>query len=92
MIAYGIVALLLALFYLWAGGLELVHRREGLPPRTGWGDTVPTPVVPRSGRSRSSARSVWCCPRSWAWRRRSPAVGFAVLQVLALAAAWPAPA
>ena len=40
-VVYGIVAVLLALFYLYAGGLKLVRRREQLAPMMRWVDTVP---------------------------------------------------
>jgi hypothetical protein len=38
---YWVVAALLALFYLYAGGLKLVRRREQLQPVMGWVDIVP---------------------------------------------------
>ncbi|WP_433362631.1 DoxX family protein [Actinoplanes sp. CA-142083] len=44
-IAYWIVAGLLALFYLYAGGLKIVRTREQLRPMMGWVDTVPMPLV-----------------------------------------------
>jgi hypothetical protein len=45
LIAYWIVAGLLALFYLYAGGRKLVESRERLAPMMGWVDTIPMPVV-----------------------------------------------
>jgi hypothetical protein len=44
-LAYWIVAGLLALFYLYAGGTKLVQSQEQLAPMMGWVDTVPMPVV-----------------------------------------------
>lgn len=40
-IAYWIVAGLLALFYVYAGGLKLLRSKEQLAPTMGWVDTVP---------------------------------------------------
>ena len=42
---YWIVAGLLALFYLYAGGLKVVRTQEQLRPMMGWVDTVPMPLV-----------------------------------------------
>ncbi|MFC1406300.1 MULTISPECIES: DoxX family protein [Streptacidiphilus] len=44
-VAYWIVAGLLALFYLYAGGLKLVRSREQLLPMMAWVDTAPMPAV-----------------------------------------------
>lgn len=44
-IAYWIVAGLLAVFFLYAGGKKLVQRKEQLEPMMGWVDTVPMPLV-----------------------------------------------
>jgi hypothetical protein len=44
-IAYWVVAALLALFYLYAGGTKVVQSREQLQPMMGWVDRVPMPVV-----------------------------------------------
>src|SRR5262245_61873735 len=44
-IAYWIVAGLLALFYLYAGGLKIFRTQEQLRPMMGWVDTVPMPLV-----------------------------------------------
>ena len=40
-VAYWVVAALLALFYLYAGGLKLVRTRKQLEPTMGWVDTIP---------------------------------------------------
>jgi DoxX-like family len=40
-IAYWIVAGLLALFYLYSGGIKVLQSREKLRPMMGWVDTVP---------------------------------------------------
>ncbi|MEV4475174.1 DoxX family protein [Nonomuraea sp. NPDC049504] len=44
-ISYTIVAVLLALFYLYAGGKKVVQSQERLQPMMGWVDTVPMPLV-----------------------------------------------
>jgi hypothetical protein len=40
-IAYWIVAGLLALFYLYAGGKKVAQSKERLAPMMGWVDTIP---------------------------------------------------
>ncbi|WP_406394392.1 DoxX family protein [Streptomyces sp. NBC_00887] len=44
-IAYWIVAGLLGVFYLYAGGKKVAQRKEQLAPMMGWVDTVPMPLV-----------------------------------------------
>ncbi|MFD4690564.1 DoxX family protein [Streptomyces sp. NBC_00683] len=44
-IAYWIVAGLLGVFYLYAGGKKVVQRKEQLEPMMGWVDTVPMRLV-----------------------------------------------
>ena len=44
-IAYWIVAAVLALFYLYAGGRKVAESRERLLPMMGWVDRVPMPLV-----------------------------------------------
>ena len=44
-IAYWIVAGLLALFYLYAGGIKVLQSREKLRPMMGWVDSVPMGFV-----------------------------------------------
>ncbi|MEV0151350.1 MULTISPECIES: DoxX family protein [unclassified Nonomuraea] len=44
-IVYWIVAALLAVFYLYAGGKKIVQSQERLQPMMGWVDTVPMPLV-----------------------------------------------
>lgn len=44
-IAYWIVAGLLAVFYLYAGGKKVVQSRQRLQPMMGWVDTVPMRAV-----------------------------------------------
>jgi hypothetical protein len=44
-IAYWIVAGLLALFYVYGGGIKVVRSKEQLQPMMGWVDTFPMPLV-----------------------------------------------
>ena len=44
-VAYWVVAGLLAVFYLYAGGMKIVQSREQLRPMMGWVDTVPMRLV-----------------------------------------------
>lgn len=44
-LAYWIVAGLLAVFYLYAGGKKAVQSKERLAPMMGWVDTVPMGLV-----------------------------------------------
>ena len=44
-VAYWVVTGLLALFYLYAGGIKIVQSRERLQPMMGWVDTEPMRLV-----------------------------------------------
>ncbi|MFF8830826.1 DoxX family protein [Streptomyces sp. NPDC015131] len=44
-VAYGILAGLLALFYLYAGGMKVVRSQEQLLPMMAWVDRTPLPLV-----------------------------------------------
>ncbi|MCX5008226.1 DoxX family protein [Streptomyces sp. NBC_00638] len=44
-VAYWIVAALLAVFYLYAGGKKVLQSQERLQPMMGWVDRVPVPLV-----------------------------------------------
>jgi hypothetical protein len=48
-LAYWIIAGLLALFYLYAGGKKVAQDQEQLRPMMGWVDTVPMPLVKTIG-------------------------------------------
>jgi hypothetical protein len=43
--AYWIIATLLAVFYLYAGGKKVVQSQEQLRPMMGWVDRIPMPLV-----------------------------------------------
>ncbi|WP_371596697.1 DoxX family protein [Streptomyces sp. NBC_00564] len=44
-VAYWIVAAMLALFYLYGGGIKVIRTREQLQPMMAWVDRTPMPVV-----------------------------------------------
>ena len=44
-IAYWVIAALLAVFYLYAGGKKVAQSREQLQPMMGWVDRFPMPLV-----------------------------------------------
>jgi hypothetical protein len=44
-VAYWIVAGILALFYLYGGGIKLIQTREQLLPMMAWVDKTPMPAV-----------------------------------------------
>ncbi|HUL25786.1 MAG TPA: DoxX family protein [Streptosporangiaceae bacterium] len=44
-VAYWIVAAVLALFYLYAGGIKVVRSKDQLRPMMGWVDSVPLRLV-----------------------------------------------
>jgi hypothetical protein len=44
-IAYWVLAVLLAVFYAYAGGRKVVESREALQPMMGWVDRTPMPLV-----------------------------------------------
>ena len=44
-LAYWIVAGLLALLYLFSGGIKVVRSRDQLRPMMGWVDSMPLPLV-----------------------------------------------
>lgn len=44
-VAYWIIASLLALFYLYAGGIKVVRSKDQLRPMMGWIDAVPLRLV-----------------------------------------------
>lgn len=44
-VAYWIVAALLALFYLYAGGIKVARSKDQLRPMMGWVDSVPLRLV-----------------------------------------------
>ena len=44
-VMYWLIAVLLAVFYAYAGGKKVLQTREQLEPMMGWVDTIPMPLV-----------------------------------------------
>lgn len=85
-IAYWIIASLLAVFYLFSGGVKVVRSKEQLAPMMGWVDTVPMPVVRMIGVLEVLGAVGLVLPPATGiapWLAVAAAVGFVVLQVLA---------
>ena len=87
-VVYWIVAGLLALFYLYAGGLKLVRSRQQLRPMMAWVDTVPMPVVRAIGLVEVLGAIGLVLPPLTGiapWLALVAAIGFVVLQIGAAA-------
>ena len=85
-VAYWIVAGLLAVFMLYAGGLKVSRGKEQLAPMMGWVDTVPMPVVRLIGVLEILGAVGLILPPLTGvadWLAVAAAVGFVILQVLA---------
>jgi hypothetical protein len=85
-IAYWIVAALLGLFYLFAGGKKIVQSQEQLAPMMAWVDTIPMPVVRLIGVVEILGVAGLILPPATGIvpvLAIAAAVGFAVLQILA---------
>lgn len=83
-----VVAALLALFYLYAGGLKLVRSREQLRPMMTWVDTVPMAGVRAIGTAEVLGAVGLVVPRLTGIAPvlgLAAALGFVVLQLLASA-------
>ncbi|MER7361703.1 DoxX family protein [Nonomuraea wenchangensis] len=87
-VAYWIVAGLLALFYLYAGGLKVVRSRERLRPMMAWVDDTPMPAVRAIGVIETLGAIGLILPpltRIAPWLALAAAIGFVVLQIGATA-------
>jgi DoxX-like family len=85
-IAYWIVAGLLALFYLYAGAKKVAQSKEQLAPMMAWVDTIPMPVVRLIGVVEILGAAGLILPPATGIAlvlAVAAAVGFVVLQVLA---------
>ncbi len=83
-LAYWIVAGLLALFYLYAGGKKVAQSREKLQPMMGWVDTVPMPAVRTIGVLEILGAAGLLLPPLTGiapWLAVAAAVGLALIQV-----------
>ena len=87
-VAYWVVAALLGLFNLYAGGTKVVQSKEQLEPMMNWVDTVPMPMVRAIGVIELLGVAGLILPPLTGvlpWLAVVAALGFAVLQVLATA-------
>ncbi|AXG77537.1 DoxX family protein [Streptomyces paludis] len=83
-VAYWIVAGLLALFYLYGGGVKVVQSRERLRPMMAWVDSTPMPAVRAIGVVEVlGALGLVLPPLTGVlpWLALAAAIGFVVLQV-----------
>ena len=86
-IAYWILAGLLALFFLYSGGVKVVRPVEKLRPMMGWVDAVPLPLVRVIGVLEVMAAIGLILPPLTGIARAlavAAAVGLAVLQLAAI--------
>lgn len=86
-IAYWIVAGLLALFYLYGGGVKVVRSRERLLPMMAWVDTTPMPAVRAIGTIEVLGAIGLVLPPltgTAPWLALAAAIGFVVLQLGAI--------
>ncbi|MGW5865216.1 DoxX family protein [Streptomyces sp. NPDC055239] len=85
-VAYWIVAGLLALFYLYGGGMKLVRSREELLPMMAWVDSTPMPAVRAIGLVEALGAIGLTLPPLTGiapWLALAAASGFVVLQIAA---------
>ena len=85
-IAYWIVAGLLAVFYLYGGGLKAIRTREQLQPMMQWADSMPMPAVRAIGVIEVLGAIGLILPPLTGiapWLALVAAIGFVVLQILA---------
>ncbi|RFU82727.1 DoxX family protein [Streptomyces triticagri] len=83
-VAYWIVAGLLGLFYLYAGGAKLVRSREQLLPMMAWVDSTPMPVVRALGTIEVLGAAGLVLPVLTGiapWLASAAAIGFVILQI-----------
>ncbi|GAB2727141.1 DoxX family protein [Kitasatospora kifunensis] len=82
--AYWIVAGLLALFYLYGGGVKVVRSREQLRPMMAWVDSTPMPAVRAIGTVEVLGAIGLLLPPLTGiapWLAPAAAIGFIVLQI-----------
>ncbi|WP_053730445.1 DoxX family protein [Streptomyces sp. WM6378] len=85
-VAFWSAAGLLALFYLYAGGLKVVRGRERLRPMMAWVDSTPMPAVRAIGLIEVLGAAGLILPPLTGiapWLALAAAVGFMVLQIAA---------
>lgn len=85
-VAYWILAGLLALFYLYGGGVKVVRSREQLRPMMAWVDSTPMPAVRAIGVIEVLGAFGLILPPMTGiapWLALAAAIGFVVLQIAA---------
>ena len=85
-IAYWITAGVLALFYLYGGGIKLIQSREQLLPMMAWVDTTPMRAVRVIGAVEVLGAIGLILPPLTGiapWLALAAAIGFVLLQILA---------
>ena len=83
-IAYWIVAGLLAVFYVYAGGKKVVQTKEQLQPMMGWVDRIPMPVVRTIGVLEVLGAAGLILPPAFGiaqWLATAAAIGLVLIQV-----------
>lgn len=84
--AYWIVAGLLALFYLYGGGIKIIQSKEQLQPMMQWVDSTPMPVVRAIGGIEVAGAAGLILPPLTGIAPAlslAAAIGFVLLQILA---------
>ncbi|MGD0559814.1 MAG: DoxX family protein [Streptosporangiaceae bacterium] len=85
-VAYWIVAGLLALFYLYGGGIKVIRTREQLLPMMAWVDSTPMPAVRAIGTVEVLGAIGLILPPLTGiapWLAFAAAIGFVILQIAA---------
>ena len=85
-IAYWIVAGLLALFYVYGGGIKILRSKEQLQPMMQWVDSTPMPVVRAIGGVEVLGAAGLILPPLTGMAPAlalAAAIGFVLLQILA---------
>ncbi|GAA1084331.1 DoxX family protein [Streptomyces javensis] len=83
-VAYGIVAGLLALFYLYGGGVKVIRSRDQLRPMMAWVDTTPMAAVRAIGVIEVLGAIGLVLPPLTGvapWLALAAAIGFVILQI-----------
>lgn len=85
-VAYWIVAGLLALFYLYGGGIKAIRSREQLLPMMAWVENTPMPAVRAIGTVEVLGAIGLILPPLTGiapWLAFAAAIGFVILQIAA---------
>ncbi|MFI5776521.1 DoxX family protein [Nocardia sp. NPDC051570] len=86
-IAFWIAAALLALFYLYAGGMKVLRSRDRLRPMMAWVDRIPLPAVRTLGMLELLGALGLILPPLTGlapWLALAAAIGFVLLQIGAI--------